>query len=306
VSPGFDARSPQAQAIADLFGDTIVLCGIIFAVVAILIAYAVYKFRDDGKRRPSEIEGHTKLEIAWTIAPILVLIMLLAFTVRAMNASDAPIDREPDVVVTAHQWWWSAKYKSGAIAANEIHVPVGKPLVIGVESADVVHDFWVPELARKIDAVPGRSVSIWLQADKPGTYLGACAEYCGVQHAWMRIAVIAESQADFDAWEKKQLEPPPEPTTDAEKHGAELFNAMTCVKCHAIGAPTSDGARVAPDLTHLASRNTLGSGILDNTSKNLADWLRHPGDVKPGCHMPDANLGERDTADLVAYFETLR
>jgi cytochrome c oxidase subunit 2 len=296
---------PQANALADLFGNTLILCGIIFAIVALLVTYAVFKFKDDGKRKASQIEGHTKLEIAWTIAPVLVLILLLAFTVRAMDASDAPIDREPDIVVTAHQWWWSAKYRSGAFVANEIHVPVGKPLVIGVESADVIHDFWVPELARKIDAIPGRSVSIWLEADKPGTYVGACAEYCGVQHAWMRIAVIAESQADYDAWEKKQLAPPPEPLAEDTRRGAALFAKMTCIKCHAVGME-GELARVAPDLTHLASRQTLGAGVITNNPKNLGDWLRHPNEIKPGCHMPDANLSDRDTADLVAYFETLK
>ncbi len=297
------AVGPHARAIEDLFGNTLILCGLIFALVTVLVTYAIFKFRDDGKRKASETEGHTRLEIAWTIAPVLVLVFLLALTVRAMDASDGPPTREPDIVVTAHQWWWSAKYKSGAVVANEIHVPVGKPLVIGVESADVIHDFWVPELARKIDAVPGRSASIWLQADKPGTYLGTCAEYCGVQHAWMRILVVAESQAEYDAWEKKQLEPPPDPDAEEAKRGAALFNKMTCVKCHAVGA---NGERVAPDLTHVASRSTLGSGVITNNPKNLGDWLRHPGEIKPGCHMPDANLSDHDTADLVAYFETLQ
>ncbi len=301
------ARSPQAQAIEDLFGNTLVLCGIIFAIVAVLITYAIFKFRDDGKRKASQTEGHTKLEIAWTIAPILVLILLLAFTVRAMDASDAPIDREPDIVVTAHQWWWSAKYASGALVANEIHIPIGKPLVIGIESADVIHDFWVPDLARKIDAIPGRRVSIWMQADAPGTYLGACAEYCGVQHAWMRITVVAESQTDFDAWQKKQLEPAPSPVAEDTSRGADLFSKMTCIKCHAVStAEGIEGSHIAPDLTHVASRQTLGSGVITNTPKNMGDWLRHPGEIKPGCHMPDANLSDRDTADLVAYFETLK
>lgn len=303
ISGTWAPRSPQALAIDDLFGDTLLLCGAIFALVAILVVYAIFKFRDDGKRKAAQTEGNTKLEIGWTIAPVLVLIFLLGLTVRAMNGSDPPADREPDVVITAHQWWWSARYKSGAIAANEIHIPVGKPLVIGIESADVVHDFWVPELARKIDAIPGRSVSIWMQADAPGTYVGACAEYCGVQHAWMRITVVAESEKDFAAWEKHTLEPAPEPVAEDAARGAHLFTTMTCVKCHAIGP---DGSAVAPDLTHLASRSTLGAGVLSNTPADLAKWLKHPGDVKPGCHMPDAQLSDQDTSDFVAYFETLK
>ncbi len=298
-----DPRSPQAHAIADLFDDTLLLCMGIFALVAVLIALVIMRFRDDGKRKASETEGNTKLEIAWTIAPVLVLIALLGLTVRAMNGSDPDTDREADIVVTAHQWWWSARYASGAIVANEIHIPVGKPLVIGIESADVVHDFWVPELARKIDAVPGRSSKIWMQADTPGTYVGACAEYCGVQHAWMRILVVAESPEDFAAWEKKTLAPPPAPAAENTARGAKLFASMTCIKCHAIG---QDGASVAPDLTHLASRTTLGAGVIDNNPTTLAHWLKSPSDVKPGCHMPDANLSDQDTSDLVAYFETLQ
>ena len=275
----------------------------IFALVAVLIALVILRFRDDGKRKASQTEGNTKLEIAWTIAPVLVLVALLALTVRAMNGSDPDADREPDIVVTAHQWWWSARYASGAIVANEIHIPVGKPLVVGIESADVVHDFWVPELARKIDAVPGRSSKIWMQADAPGTYVGACAEYCGVQHAWMRILVVAESEADFAAWEKKTLTPPPAPVAEDAARGAKLFASMTCIKCHNIG---NDGASVAPDLTHIASRTTLGAGVAPNNPTTLAHWLKSPGDVKPGCHMPDANLSDQDTSDLVAYFETLQ
>ena len=298
-----EPRSPQAQAIEDLFSSTLILCGVIFAVVTVLVAWAVFKFRDDGKRKASQIEGHTRLEIGWTLVPLLIVAGLLVFTVRAVSASDPPPDREPDLVVTAHQWWWSVKYKSGAIAANEIHIPVGKPLVVGIESADVIHDFWVPDLARKIDAVPGRSVTIWMQADNPGTYLGACAEYCGAQHAWMRILVVADSPEDFAAWEKKQLAPPPEPMTESTLHGLELFDKMTCVKCHAIGP---GGATVAPDLTHIASRKTLGAGVIDNTPENLTRWLKHPGEVKPGCHMPDAQLSDQDAADFVAYFETLQ
>src|SRR5690349_5584223 len=136
-----DPRSPQARAIGDLFDDTLLLCGAIFALVAVLVAWVIFRFRDDGKRKASQIEGHTRLEIAWTAGPVLVLVLLLTLTVRAMNGSDPPADREPDIVITAHQWWWSARYKSGAVAANEIHIPTGKPLVIGIESADVVHDF---------------------------------------------------------------------------------------------------------------------------------------------------------------------
>ncbi len=164
-----------------------IVCAAILALVTGLVAYSIWKFRDRGGPEPKQVEGHKRLEIAWTAAPLAIVAGIFALTLRAMDASDPPSDREPDLTVIAHQWWWEVRYKSGAVTANEIHVPTGKPLVVAVESADVVHDFWVPELGRKIDAVPGHANRVWMQADAAGTYIGACAEYCGVQHAWMRI-----------------------------------------------------------------------------------------------------------------------
>jgi len=301
----FDPQSPQAAAIADLFGSALLICGAVFALVTGLVVYCVLRFRANGAREPEQVEGNTRLEIAWTIAPILILAWLLVLTVRAMSASDPPIDRDPDVTIIGHQWWWEARYPSGAVAANEIHVPTGKALVVRLESTDVVHDFWVPELGRKIDATPGRPTSIWMQADHPGTYAGTCAEYCGVQHAWMRISVVAETPEKFAEWERHQLAPAPRPTEEAAVRGATLFGAMTCVKCHAIGG-TGEGARFAPDLTHVAERTTLGAGVLPNTPADLSHWLQDPQGIKTGCHMPDAQLSDTQVADLVAYFETLR
>ncbi|HWL84827.1 MAG TPA: cytochrome c oxidase subunit II [Polyangiaceae bacterium] len=301
-----DPRSPQARAIADLFDDTFILCGVIFAVVTGLIVYAVVRFRDRGGGAPPQIEGHTRLELAWTAVPFAVLVVLFALTARTMAASDPPPDREPDLVVVAHQWWWEVRYRSGAVTANEIHIPAGKALVVGIESADVVHDFWVPELARKIDATPGRRVSIWLQADAPGTYIGTCAEYCGAQHAWMRILVVAQPPEEFAVWEKHMLESAPSPHVDAAARGARLFEERTCVKCHAIAGNGETPAKAGPDLTHLAERQTLGAGVMKNTPGELARWLKHPQEVKEGSHMPDLQLTDAQVADFIAYFETLQ
>jgi cytochrome c oxidase subunit 2 len=311
-----EPRSPQARAIADLFGETLILCGVIFALVTVLIGVALVRFRDREGKAPSQTEGNTRLEIAWTAAPLLVLVGLFGLTIWTMSASDPPADREPDLVVVAHQWWWEVRYRSGAVTANEIHIPAGKALVVGIESADVIHSFWVPELARKIDAVPGRSNSIWLEADAPGTYLGACAEYCGAQHAWMRIVVVAQSAEDFAAWEKHTLAPAPSSTNDAAVRGAQAFRTMTCVNCHTItgnadaGSPPSGPellqARAGPDLTHLADRKSLGAGVMKNTPAELTLWLKNPQQVKQGIHMPDMRLSDAQVADFVAYFETLK
>jgi cytochrome c oxidase subunit 2 len=301
----FDPVSPQAAAIRDLFTSALFICTAVFVLVAALVAICIVRFRAGAGHEPDQVEGHTRLEIAWTIAPILILIWLLFLTARAMDASDPPVDRPPDITIIGHQWWWEAKYPSGAVTANEIHIPTGKPLVVRLEASDVIHDFWVPELGRKIDATPGRPTSIWLEADRAGSYGGTCAEYCGVQHAWMRILVVAETPEEFSEWERHQLVPAPIPADPAAARGAVTFNSMTCVRCHAIHGP-GDGARFAPDLTHFASRTTLGAGVLPNTPAFLSHWLQDPQGIKEGCHMPDAQLTDAQVGDLVAYFETLR
>ncbi len=301
----FDPASPQAGAIRDLFTSALLICGAVFLVVTCLLGYCVVRFRAKDDEEPEQIAGNTRLEIAWTIAPVLIVSWLLALTVRAMGTSDPPIDRDPDVTIIAHQWWWEARYPSGVITANEIHVPVGRPLVVRLESSDVIHDFWVPELGRKLDATPGRTGNIWLEADRPGTYAGACAEYCGAQHAWMRILVVAETAAEFAQWQSHQLAAAPVAIEGSAARGAATFRSMTCVSCHAISGGT-ENARVAPDLTHIAARTTIGAGALPNTPAALAQWLHNPQEIKPGCHMPDAQLTDAQVSDLVAYLETLR
>jgi cytochrome c oxidase subunit 2 len=306
VASPFNAHSPEAQAIAGLFGETLLVCAVIGAIVTGLVGYCVVRFRA-GQRpgMPTQTLGSTWLEVGWTLLPLAIVAGLLVRTAQAMAVSDPPANREPDLVVIAHQWWWEARYATGAIAANEIHIPVGRDMLVRVESADVVHDFWVPELARKMDAVPGHPSLIWMQADAPGRYLGACAEFCGAEHAWMRVVVVSEPQENFDAWELHQREPAGEPTTQSAMRGARDFTTKTCVTCHAIGGAGGQ-PRVAPDLTHLAQRGSLGAGVLDNTPANLASWLRAPQRIKAGSHMPDAQLTEAEIGDLVSYFETLR
>jgi cytochrome c oxidase subunit 2 len=301
----FDPHSPQAFAIASLFTNSLALCGAIFLLVSALVTACVVRFRAKPGQEPRQVDGNKLLETAWTVVPIVVLIGLCAYTARAMNVSDASIDRPPDVTVVAHQWWWEVTYPSGAVTANEVHIPTGKPLVLRLESADVVHDFWVPQLGRKMDATPGRPTAIWIEADQPGVYDGACAEFCGAEHAWMRIRVVAHPPEDFARWQEHELAPATVPKEAAAERGAGSFRTMTCGKCHAIG-PGGEGPRFAPDLTHLAERSTLGAGVLPNTPADLTRWLREPQAIKPGCHMPDTGLTEAQVGDLVAYFETLQ
>jgi cytochrome c oxidase subunit II len=182
------------------------------------------------------------------------------------------------------------------VTANEIHIPVGKRLLVDLRSADVIHDFWAPELGRKIDVVPGHPNRLWIEADHGGTYLGMCAEFCGNEHAWMRFLVIADPPERFAAWLKEQAGAAPKPASADERLGAKIYRERICTNCHLRS--------VGPDLTHLASRRTLGAGALENTPGNLAAWLHDPNDFKPGSNMPNFKLSEDEVRALVAYLET--
>jgi cytochrome c oxidase subunit 2 len=299
--------SPQARSIFDLGIVSGIILGIIFVIVAGIIVYALMRFRwREGEPDPHQLAGNKTVEIVWTAIPCLIVVALFALTARTMNLSDPPPPPDPDLVVTGHQWWWEGRYpKSGVVVANEFHIPVGNAVSVRLESTDVLHEFWLPELARKITAVPGHPNHIWLQADKPGSYLGICSEFCGTQHAWMHFLLVAESQAEFDAWEKAQLQPASHPAIGGAAKGLALFQQTSCVSCHAITGTTAN-ARVGPDLTHFASRRQLGAGIADNTPVNLRRWLTDPQRVKPGVKMPDFKFSDDQVTQLVDYFETLK
>ncbi len=308
TSSVFNPFSPQAHAITSLFVQILIICGVILGIVTILVVYCLIFYRSrPGQPEPRQFGGHKLLEIIWTAIPTLLLVFMFVLTVRAMNASDPPHqEQEPDVIIVGHQFWWEARYpKSGAVTANEIHIPTGRPLLFRLESRDVIHDFWVPQLSRKSDLIPGKPNAIWLQANQPGTYHGYCAEFCGDQHAGMRIMVVAQTPEEFAAWEQHQLQPAPAPATSEARRGAQLFQQMTCVNCHAVRGATPD-VQVAPDLTHVASRRTLGAGVRENTPENLAHWIQNPQAVKPGNLMPNMQLSQSQVADLLNYLETLR
>ncbi len=302
----FAPSSPFAAAIAHTFWVTLGVCAVIGLGVAAAIAYSLFKFRGAaGAAEPPQLTGNRKLEVLWTVVPLGIVAGLFVLTIATMARSDPAPDRAPDLTIVGHQWWWEVRYPSGAVTANEIHIPVGRPLLLRIESADVIHDFWVPQLARKIDAVPGHPNSLWLSADAPGAYGGTCAEYCGAQHAWMRLLVFAEPEADFDAWQRAQLAPAPAPSNGAAARGERVFRAEACGNCHAV-AGRGFGGRVAPDLTHVVTRKTLGAGVTDQTPEDLRAWLHDPQSIKPGCRMPDFKLSDDEVSDLVAYLEERR
>lgn len=281
------------------------ICGFILAVVTFSLAYILYRFRRRDDREPDQRTGNRTLEIVWTAVPIALITTLFVLSVITARAVDRPL-RAPDIVVIGHQWWWEVRYPAAqASTANEIHLPVGRDTLLQIDAADVIHDFWVPELSRKIDAVPGRHNFIWIRAMQPGSYLGACAEFCGAEHAWMRFRTVVDTQEAFDSWLAAQAAPAAQPATADAMLGRTRFSQLTCANCHAIrgfNTPQPYG----PDLTHLASRRMLAAERLENTPANLRDWLHEPNIIKPNCLMPNLQLSANDLSALTAYLEGLR
>jgi cytochrome c oxidase subunit II len=297
----FSPASPMAGATLRLLYLLLILGTGVLAVIAAIVAISAIRFRDRGREVPEEREK-PRAEVFWILGAAVLLLVILLPTVRTMHIVDPPATgRSPDLVVIGHQFWWEIRYPaSGAVTANEIHIPVGRLWLVRMESADVIHNFWVPQLARKIDATPGRPVTMWLEANSPGVFLGACGEFCGVEHAWMRIRVRAQGPAAFDAWLRTQSHAPAPPATPDAIAGERLYQRLACANCHA------SSVAVGPDLTHVASRDTLAAGVIQNTPANLTRWLAHPDAVKRGSLMPDFHLNDAGLRQLVAYLETLK
>ena len=300
--------SPQGREVLDLFWIVLILAGVIFLVVTTLVITAVIRFRErPGGPPPSTLDESITLEVVWTVIPTLILAALFVLTVRVMHqVAPNPKDSRPDLRIVAHQWWWELHYPQyGVTSANEFHLPVQRQLLLRLESADVVHDFWVPALGQKVDAIPNHPNYAWYDVERPGIYLGTCAEFCGAEHAWMRIRVIAEPVPAFGAWLEEQLLDARKPTSPAAEAGARLFQNHTCMNCHSIRGTAADGD-IGPDLTHLASRQTLAAGVFRNTHENLLKWVSDPQKYKPGSHMPNMDLSRQTFEELVAYLEELK
>jgi cytochrome c oxidase subunit 2 len=296
--------SPQADALRNLIVITVTLTGVIALLVTALVLFAVIHYRDRGTGvEPHQTGGNRKIEIAYTLIPLAIMCALFVMTVVTMhNAEPKTADRSPDLVIVAHQWWWELRYPDAhVVTANEIHLPVGKAMLVELRSADVIHELWIPQLGPKMDTVPGMPNHLVLQADQVGEYLGDCAEYCGVGHAWMRLRVVVQPQREFEAWEQEQAKPTLV-IGNSDRRGRTLFQSQTCIQCHSIQGVSIAG-NVGPDLTHFASRATLGAGVLDNSSAELHRWLSDPQSIKPGCYMPNMRLRSTEINDLTAYLE---
>jgi cytochrome c oxidase subunit 2 len=308
VSSIFHFATEQGQTIVYLQYVNIAICLGFFLTVAGLLTFAVIKFRHrSGDAEPHQSEGNTKLEIMWTVIPALIFLFLGVATGVVMSIVNPPVGkRQPDVIVIGHQFWWEYRYpKSGVVTANELYLPLGADLMLDVRGADVIHSFWVPDFGQKMDAIPGHHNALFLKPIREGLFLGQCAEYCGAQHSLMRIMANVVSPKEFERWTKSQSKVPAAPTDKVSQHGQELFMSKTCVQCHSI-AGTKAAARVAPNLTHIADRKTIGAGVIANNLENLTQWIMDPQQFKPGSYMPNMRLTESEAHDIAYYLENLK
>ena len=309
---------PQAHTIFQFWNFTVLICTVVFAAVVAALLYALWRApRSTSATAPDlaplEVpERGAKLSvvaaIALSIALLLVLIVMSFRTDRAL--ARLPLSDALSIQVTAKQWWWDVRYDDPQASnmfstANEIHIPVGRPIVIKLQSNDVIHSFWVPNLHGKKDLIPGRPAVIQFRADKAGVYRGQCAEFCGLQHARMAFVVVAEPQEQYEAWVQAQRQTAPEPSNERQAKGRDIFLTRSCAMCHAIQG-TQANARFGPDLTHIASRPTLAAGTLPNTREHLSTWISDPQSIKPGSNMPSTALNDDEREALLDYLGSLQ
>lgn len=306
----FDPAGPVARMQLDLFNVTLWITVFIFIVVASGLGYAMIRFRGrPGDAQPKQIHGNSKLEVLWTVIPVILLLFIAVPTVNmSFQLAAAPSEDESiNVRVIGYQWWWAFEYPDlGIVTANELRIPEDTPVDLTLESEDVIHSFWIPRLAGKVDVVPNRVNTMWLQADEPGVYYGQCAEYCGTSHANMRMRVQVVSQAEFDAWVQQRQAAAAFSTADnLVTRGHDVFVNSACAACHTVDGTEAAG-KVGPDLSDVGSRTTIAAGLVDNTPENMAAWLRDPQSVKPGALMPNLQLNDEDVSALVAFLDSLK
>jgi cytochrome c oxidase subunit 2 len=313
-----NTAGPQAAHIGNLWNFTLALCTFVFVVVLCACLFALWRAPKSREPAAPDLSSLASPErrvhriIGWSLAVSVVgLLALLAgdvFTSRAM--ARLPLANAINIELVGHQWWWEARYQYDDpsrmfTTANELHIPVGRPVVITLRSNDVIHSLWLPNLQGKKDLIPGRTAILRLQADKAGTYRGQCAEFCGLEHAMMALLVVAEPSATYEAWSVRQAAAASPPADALAQRGQQVFLDKTCVMCHTIQG-TSAGGKLGPDLTHLASRQTIAAGMFPNNRGHLGGWIADPQSLKPGVNMPANALEPDDLQALLAYLETLK
>jgi cytochrome c oxidase subunit 2 len=309
--------APAGTPARSIFGLSMLvlgICAVIFLVVSGLLLYILIRYRHRRgytEREPAQIYGSNQVELSWTVIPVLIVVVLFLATARVIFVTEnAPRPSSAlDVTVIGHQYWWEYRYpKLGIVTANELHVPVSNPrhstpTYLTMISADTDHSFWVPRLAGKMDVIPNKVNVMWIDPDKPGIYLGQCAQYCGTAHALMLIRVYADTPAEFAAWAARQKQPAAQDPAAAQ--GRAIFLSNACVDCHTISGTPAKGT-YGPDLSHLAGRDTIASGSVPLTPDNLRAFIASPAHFKPGVLMPAMHLNDRDLDAVTQYLMTLR
>ena len=331
-----NTAGPVAASESGVFYAILVIATIVFVGVEGVLIYSIFKFRErPGMPAPKQLHGNLKVEIIWTVAPALILFLVLGYTIRGLfEVATQPADPNTvEVEAIGHQWWWEFHYpKYNFSTADSLVVPTNTVIHVNLYSNNVIHSFWVPELTGKTDLIPGHNNQIWFKADIPNkTYLGICAEFCGTQHANMKFNVVVNTSDTFQTWLSTQQQAAAKPTAGSlAAQGAQVFVNAGCTGCHGIvgeNIKASPNPRVAcndptkaclvgPDLTHFGSRNLIAGGVLENNVKecqpgnlkncNLAKWLRDPAAVKPGNDMAIGKLTDEQINQLVAYLESLK
>lgn len=310
-----DPKGPVALTESYLFWIILGIATFIFVVVTAVLLYSIVRFRErPNMPEPRQIDGNSRLEVAWTIAPSIVLFIVLIFTISFMFNLTPASASTMHVTAIGHQWWWEFRYTDEnplVVTGDELHVPVGTNVDVTLESDNVIHSFWVPQLSGKTDVIPGHTNHLTFQATVAGTFKGECAEYCGTQHAHMDFIVVADQADAFSNWLTAQQAGPVAPTTDAETAGKAEFLAGGCAGCHAITGINSpaegQGPQIGPNLTHFGSRQVIAGYVLSNTPDNLTQWIKCPQCIKPGNDMViPVKLTDQDISNLVAYLESLQ
>ena len=304
----------QAASIHTLWSLMLWVCTGVFVTVLVALFLALLRGARNQSRHDPVLTSETRLTTGVGVAvglTVAILIMLLVASVwTGRRVSSLHASSAVTIAITGHQWWWEIQYEDAVpsrrvLTANELHIPTNRPIVLKVTSRDVIHSFWVPSLQGKRDLIPGYTTALWLQADRAGVFRGQCAEFCGMQHAHMALDVVAESDRDFEGWLDAMRQPRRDQPESTPRRGRDVFMQARCAGCHTVRGTEAAG-QIAPDLTHIATRSTLGAGTLPNTAENLAAWIRDPQRVKPGNQMPPTLLSDDDLRALVAYLETLR
>lgn len=322
AAPRFqDALDPagiQAAHIHDLWVLMLSVCTAVFIAVMVGLVFALRRSGRGDAGTPADVSSlthpepqlHRNVLISMVVTIVLLLLLLAAsvFTDRAL--ARMPLANPVRLDITAHQWWWEVRYMDDEpsrifTTANELQIPVGRPVVAQLHADDVIHSLWIPNLHGKKDLIPGETSLIQFRADRPGTYRGQCAEFCGYQHAWMAFHVTAKPNAEYEQWADQQRQSAPAPSDPLAQRGLAVFLAGPCAMCHTIQGTMAHG-QSAPDLTHVASRPSLAAGRLPNNAENLAAWIANPQQFKPGSNMPATGLPADDLRAVVAYLGTLK